>query len=354
MTGEEIPKHELDRAFPDTYDVEPSPGYTNITENCATQASCRFCRAEFETVSARRIHSCSQSHESGQDEIPERVPTILPGVHELGAHLMWAANGLSPYFAIVANFDRVLGKSLYFEINGETWELNHEEKKIKYWQGKLAAREQDAFRAFNEYQIGVRARDSVGRRYVTFQFRPGLPNATHVDTGKPIGGILEDCPESIRVQVHSANVDPEEILDVLHGLMDAMTIDPDHFREEDLHQRSRCYNLALYVRMTREENEEKIVSRNGLLEQLALVSSQQRGRGEYKWDNEEIIGHRTAVAIDTRSLEKLLPDQHVGKLLKSYHMKTPTATETDSATTSPKLDVQYSTEYSDPERQSVP
>lgn len=354
MTGEEIPKHELDRAFPDTYDVEPSPGYTNITENCATQASCRFCRAEFETVSARRIHSCSQSHESGQDEIPERVPTILPGVHELGAHLMWAANGLSPYFAIVANFDRVLGKSLYFEINGETWELNHEEKKIKYWQGKLAAREQDAFRAFNEYQIGLRARDSVGRRYVTFQFRPGLPNATHVDTGKPIGGILEDCPESIRVQVHSANVDPEEILDVLHGLMDAMTIDPDHFREEDLHQRSRCYNLALYVRMTREENEEKIVSRNGLLEQLALVSSQQRGRGEYKWDNEEIIGHRTAVAIDTRSLEKLLPDQHVGKLLKSYHMKTPTATETDSATTSPKLDVQYSTEYSDPERQSVP
>lgn len=179
MMGEEIPKHELERAFPDTYNVETSPGYTETSENCATQASCRFCRVEFETVSARRIHTCSQSYESGQDGIPERVPTILPGVHELGAHLMWAANGLSPYFAIVANFDRVLGKSLYFEINGETWELNHEEKKIKYWQEKLAAREQDTFSALNEYQIVERATVQSKRRDSSHSRTPDTPDGVH-------------------------------------------------------------------------------------------------------------------------------------------------------------------------------
>lgn len=40
--------------------------------------------------------------------------------------------------------------ALYFEIDGETWEPNHYEKKIKYRKGKLTAREQDTFSVFNE------------------------------------------------------------------------------------------------------------------------------------------------------------------------------------------------------------
>jgi hypothetical protein len=269
--------------------------------------------------------------------------------------LLWAEHGLSPYFAIVKNFDRVFGKELYFDACGDTWELNHEEQKVRFWSGNIVARDEDVFDAFNEYQIGVRAQDAVGKRYVTFQFRPGLPDAQNIETGNRIQSIPEDTPESIRVQVHSANVDPDEIIEILHELMAAMTIDTGYFRQEDIHERSRAYNLALYVRMQRELSEEKIVSRNGLLERLALVSSQQRGRGEYKWDNEEIIGHRNAVAMCDQSLGKLLPDQNVGKLLKSYHMKNPMkAEDPDSATAHPKLEVQYSTEYSDSEMQSIP
>jgi hypothetical protein len=139
MTGDKILEREFDRAFPDTYDVESGPRYNELSETSSTHACCRFCRREFETISARRTHDCVRSHAIDHDEGDGPPPTILPGVHELGAHLMWAANGLSPYFAIVANFDRVLGTSLYVDLDGETWELNHEEKKIKYWQGKIAA-----------------------------------------------------------------------------------------------------------------------------------------------------------------------------------------------------------------------
>lgn len=86
-----------------------------------------------------------------------------------------------------------------------------------------------------------------------------------------------------------------------------------------------------------------------------MVSSQQRGRGEHKWDNEEIKGHRNAVALCAHSLEKLLPDQHIGKLLKSYHMKNPRdVANPDTSTTHPKLEVQYSKKYSDTEMQNVP
>lgn len=346
---------EIERAFPEQYEIEREPDFNDIGSQQAIRAQCRFCRGEFATLTSQRTHDCQGTRNLDRWEPPELFPAIRPRVHELGAHLMWATNGLSPYFAIVANFDRVLGKELYFDACGDTWELNHDEQKVKYWEGEIAARDEETFSAYNEYQIGVRARDSVGKRYVSFQFRPGLPDACHVETGDRIQSLPEDTPESIRVQVHSANVDPDEIIEVLHGLMDAMTIDLRHFRREDIHERSRAYNLALYIRLQRELSEEKIVSRNGLLDRLARVSSQQRGRGEYKWNNEEIIGHRNAVALCDHSLEKLLPDQRVGKLLKSYHMKNPmNAADPDLATTHPKLEVQYSTEYSDAEMQSVP
>lgn len=283
MTGDDL-DDEIERAFPDQYEIERDPGFNDIGSQPAVRAQCRFCRDEFETLTSQRTHNCQGTRDLGQQDPPELFPTIRPRIHELGAHLMWAANGLSPYFAVVKNFDRVLGKELYFDACGDTWELNHDEEKIKYWEGKIAARDEDTFDAFNEYQIGVRARDEVGKRYVTFQFRPGLPDARNIETGNRIQ-IPKDTPESVRVQVHSANVDPDEILEILQELMDAMTIDSRHFRREDIHERSRAYNIALYIRMQRELSEEKIVSRNGLLERLAMVSSQQRGRGEYKWDN---------------------------------------------------------------------
>lgn len=62
---------------------------------------------------------------------------------------------------------------------------------------------------------------------MSFQFRLGLPDAWYVETSERIQSLPEDCSESIRVQVHSANVDPDEIIEILHELMDAMAIDLD-------------------------------------------------------------------------------------------------------------------------------
>lgn len=78
-----------------------------------------------------------------------------------------------------------------------------------------------------------------------------------------------------------------------------------------------------------------------------MFSSRRRGRGRYEWDNEEIIAHYNTVALNEAALQNLLPDQEVGKLLKLYHLKQPPANADATPTSHPKLEVQFSTEFSE-------
>jgi len=80
---------------------------------------------------------------------------LNPGIHEHDSKLLFVGHGLSPFFAVAKQFDQALGNHATFEAVGETWRLNHEEDKVKAWDGKLAGREQDSFEAFREFNIGV-------------------------------------------------------------------------------------------------------------------------------------------------------------------------------------------------------
>jgi hypothetical protein len=105
-------------------------------------------------------------------------------------------------------------------------------------------------------------------------------------------------------------------------------------------------NLALYVRIQRSVSEEKVVPRGGLLDRLADFAAYREGRGEYKWDNEEIVGHRNAVTLNETGLEKLYDGHTVGKLLKSYHMANPEKQHSGEPTYHPKVEVQFASGYS--------
>lgn len=277
-----------------------------------------------------------------------------PGIHEHGSHLLFDEHGLSPMFAVAKQFDIALDNRDTFQAAGDTWRLNHEESNVSKWTGKLAGRDSDTFDAWNEYNIGVvSADDDVARKTVNFQFRPAFPDPHHVDSGEPIQVLPEDLPEGIRVQIDSANVEPSETTDVLQGLAEFLGIRPTYFDSSNIHEWSRTYNLAVYVRLDRDLNEDHIVCRQGLLDQLAQLASTEQGQGEYRWDNEEIQGHRNAIALNETSLSKLYESHNVGKLLKSYHMANPQEDpDEDDPTTYPKIEVQYSTDYS--EHRSVP
>ncbi|THE64504.1 hypothetical protein D8Y22_12740 [Salinadaptatus halalkaliphilus] len=326
------------------------------------RAVCRFCQTEFNNrVSERRHHSEDRCKEGSPAFRPDGRPLIDPQLHKFGAHFLFVPglgdlrggqDGLAPFFGIVSQFDErcLQGENGEdgvgtFESAGDTWELNHDEDKVKYWQGQIETRPGDSGDAYYEYQIGVVADDAVGRKRINFQFRPSLPEAMNAKSGDRIQSMPADLPEGIRVQVESANVEPDEIFDVLQDLMVEIDVDPEYFKIENLHEHSRVTGLELYVRAVREIVEQQVIETNALLDRLSQFSSIRRGRGKYEWDNEEIIGHRHAVAMNDTSLEKLYGDHEIGKLLKSYLMKNPE--KQGGPTAEPKIEVQWNKEYSD-------
>ena len=280
---------------------------------------------------------------------------LLPQIHEAGAHLLFANPedpgdaGLNRYFGFVSQFDRsfdLAEAGETFDAANETWRINHNPEddgpSINYWEGKIQADGQD-YDAFYEYNIPVVAIDDIGEKKINFQFRPSLPDAKHVDTGNRIKSMPEDLPKGLRVQIQSANVDPNNYVSILKGLFRRLGVHTTYL--DHIHPWSRLTALALYIRIDRDISERNIVSRNGLLERLARFSSVRAGKGEWKWDNEDIIGHRTAVAMNITALEKFYPGHSIAKLFKSYHMKNP-AKEQGTVTYHPKFEIQWNKKYS--------
>ncbi len=329
-------------------------------------AVCRFCEREFPHEIAERRHHCMGRDATHMTSVEGRK-LIDPAVHEFEAKLLFTPDDdvlrgsqspTAPFFAIAGNWHKFLATDDgeddigLVDAAGDTWYLNHE--KVNKWDSAIATRPGDAGDVYNEYQLHLVADDDVGEKKVNIQFRIAAPGLCHHETGDPIQSLPDDLPEGIRVQIDSSNVEPDETLKVLRAVMAQAGIEHRYFREDYIHEWSRVVNFALYVRIARALSEEKIVSRNGLLERLARFSSVRRGRGEYKWDNEEIIGHRNAVAMNPTSLGKFYDDHRVGKLLKSYHMKDPKKQASDDPTTEPKLEVQFSTDYSPNDLSTVP
>ncbi|WP_435551983.1 helix-turn-helix transcriptional regulator [Natrinema sp. CGMCC1.2065] len=334
-------------------------------DDADSRAACRFCQTEFQTVVAERRHHDEDRCDEGSPAFrPDGRPLIEPQVHELRTNFLFEPleddlhpnqDGLAPYFAVVSQWDQCLMDETgqddvgTFDAVGDTWMLNHDENKISYRdeEAKIKTRPGDSGDSYNEYVIGVVAADDVGERKVTFQFRPSLPNAKHCETDERIQSMPEDLPLGIRVEAQSSNLEMNEVLEVLRTLMDELDIDTRYFKDECIHEHSRVWGLGLYTRIQRELSEERFVDTNGVMDRLAQFSSVRRGRGEYVWDNEEIIGHRHAVAMNETSLEKLYGNHTVGKLLKSYLPKQPEKHPSGASTYHPKIEVQFNTSHSD-------
>jgi len=333
----------------------------------AVRAACRFCETEFRTRVAERRHHCMGRDATHTTAVDGRT-LLEPAVHEFEGNFLFTPDDsvlkshqepTAPFFAIASVWHKFLATGEdgnddigEFEAIGETWEIVNEN--VNKWDSQIATRPGDKGEVFSEFNLQVATVDEVGDRDVNFQFRIAIPNATNAETGEPIQSLPDDLPEGIRVQLKSTNVEPHETFEVLRAVMKAADVDPRYFDNQFIDEWSRVFTFALYVRVLREISEEKIVALDGLLDRIARFSSVRRGEGEYTWDNKEIIGHRNTVAMNPQSLEKLYESHTVGKLLKSYHMKHPERQAGDSPTAHPKLEVQFSTEYTPSDYESIP
>ena len=306
----------------------------------------------------RKVHTQSPEATDYQTFDAEGpIPCVEPRVHAFGAHLLFSQpdvseqghpGSLSPYDAIVSEYEPTIAEDIgSFVFDGELWEINPE--KTKYWSGGIAAPGR-SYETFNEYQIGVRAQDGLGERKATLQFRPSVPDARTED-GERINSMPEDLPYGLRVQANSSNLEPDELIPLIRRLAEEMNISTHYFADECLHQHSNAYQMEMYLRLDRDVGEERVASRGGVLDQLAMFGSNSRGRGEYKWDNEEVMGHRNAVAFDKPTWKKLTEKPNgVGKLVKYYHpefARSESTSSEDDPLSDPKLELQWSKEYSD-------
>jgi len=338
----------------------------NTTSEC-TWACCRWCEEEFSNQVEHHRHCCPE--QAKWDRVwsfeSDSEPVLRPQTHEIGAMLLFTSQdeGLLPFLELSTALDRHFEWTGYdpetgtviaegnsvdqFNAAGEMWEFNHDESKITTWQSNIKPRDVDDCSRYFEYNIGVVSTDDVGRKRVNFQFRPAISDPQHIESNEPIQPIPSTLPEGIRVQVDSVNVNHDEILEILQSVAAVLDVRPECFGRERIHEWSRVYNYALYVRVRRSVSDRHLAGSEGLLERLAVFSSRRQGKGHYEWDNEEITAHYTTVGLNRTALQNLLPDQRVGKVLKLYHLKHPPANAAADPTSHPKLEVQFSTEYSD-------
>jgi transposase len=289
-------------------------------------------------------HDPEPREKNGFDEI---VPTISPKLHEFSGALLFSdsEDNHRAYWAIVSQFEPDLDERLGpFEFKGETWEITAE--KTKYWASGIAAPD-ESFDTYNEYQIHVHADDGLKERKCNFQFKIALPDARKTN-GNRIS-LPKDMPNGLRVQFQASNLDREELLQLLKALARHMDVNTEYFATEKIHQWSRIYQFAHYVRLDRTRGEEAIVNRGGIMDRLASFGVSSRGRGDYKWDNEEVMGHRTAVGLDESTWTKLMGRNHdLGKRAKYYHPKQVRSESTSASSDAlrdPKLEIQLSADY---------
>jgi len=269
---------------------------------------------------------------------------VRPETHGFGANLIFDAHGLSPYWGVVSTYEPDLEeRDETFDAIGETWRV----ESSTHWEGKIAPPEgADVDGGLYEYSFSIEAVDEIGDRDANIQFRPGFADAEHVDSGEPINGLPDDCPESVRVQVETTNIDHDDVLALLSAFGEYIGLNPEYFR--DPHEWSRAYQLERYVRLIRQVYEDHIAD-GGILGQLADVASNQRGRGKHRWDNEEIVGHYESVADTADTWAMLLPEaveSDLGKSVKGYHPANPRSnTSGDDPLAHPKLEAARAAEF---------
>lgn len=269
---------------------------------------------------------------------------VSPAVHRLAANLIFSEEGLQPYHGIVSQFEPDLTETAD-EISPDSLADSYEIDTARYWEGKIADPERDG--GLNEYKLALWDTE-LGEKGADFTFRPGLPNATHSETGEEISGIPDDCPESVRVQVEATNLESPEVLALLQELANALGLAPRYFDEP--HEWSSAYAVETYARLERETAKRALVGSGGMLERIAAFANG-GGRGAHKWDHEEETGHYEAVSLDPETWENLLPETGLARRIKCYQPDKIRSDDSDDPLRDHKLECQY---WSDYQNDSIP
>jgi hypothetical protein len=277
----------------------------------------------------------------------ERSPTLESRLescldfqtHRLAGKLLFDGHGLTPYWGLVNAFEPEHKDEIgEIEVLDDSFVL----ETSRNWNGKIADPNGQLDNGLYEYKYALWCDRDGQERGADFTFRPGYPNATHVESGDQIGGMPSACPESFRVHVEATNLSATEVLELLRALASRIDLNPNYFDEP--HEWSSIYALEVYARVDRDHATSALSGKGGILEQLAQFSKGQ-GRGVHKWNHEQIQGHYEGVALDPDSWARLIPSQTLPKRLKCYQPEYVRAEDDGDPLYHHKLECQYWSGY---------
>lgn len=242
---------------------------------------------------------------------------LVPAPHEIGANLIYADHGLTPYFALDSVVKKNGGsKQAKFSLDGENWvvKLNYDDSNLEAWDA-------DGFDIENvrEYKFYIEALDDdVGERSGTIKFSPRAPyiesKSGCADTSFP-----EDL-EGLNAHVQASNIQLDEYPRLIRLAADALDINSKYF--DELHSYSNIYTFELYARILREKSGPVY----GMGSPMARIFQFVDGFGKYRElreDNRKIEGYHYRVRMDSGGSAGLIPGHSLGKQIKHYHPKHP-------------------------------
>ncbi|SEK87049.1 helix-turn-helix transcriptional regulator [Haloferax larsenii] len=250
--------------------------------------------------------------------------------HELGAHLNFGANRMSPYWALskllISHFDG----HAELDVELPTGPDNASEGahiRLTYKRGKIDPRADFGIETDGEYGM-YEPRihwSGHGQRKAHFHIRPRFAGMKHVETGEPITSAFdndEHLSEGVNIHAQGSNLDPDEYLLVLRHVLLALAKEAGEWWDTRYFKRpldsSRIHTYERYLRILREHSS-KVVSRGGIISKLRELYATELGTETmFKLSNKNIVGYNHRVLLPKRAVQEL-PGLEYGVQLKHYH-----------------------------------
>ena len=301
-------------------------------------------------MSADSLSDCRSGQSTGaaagpddrDDGVPEVVSAIEPATHEVGANLIFAADGLEPFRA----FDDLVPES-ESESGGDvtaTATLDGVRYEVRAYAQESGLRPRDGgdgdvreFRLrFEEAGDGVTERSGafhIAPRWSDMRSKGDGPNPSTPDL------------EGVNVRVNASNIDVGRYPELLRRSASAVGLDAAYFEDSKIHGYSNVFTFERYVRIDREKSE-NLIGNGGPMQQIFERVRAESKLRELREDDRGIEGYHHRVRFDGGAASRLIDDHRLGKKIKHYHPEHPRG-DRDDALHHPKVGVSLESNLTD-------
>ena len=258
---------------------------------------------------------------------------IDPAPHEFGAHLLFTAHDLTPFFALNSTVQRVGGSTTTsLQYDGEVWDV-----RFGCSESGLKPRDHPDFdiETVREFTLHVRERAAPEERKAHFHIAPRWPMMESKDdspTPSVPDGIL-----GVNVTTQGSNLPMGAYPNLLRRAVTALDLNPQYF--ETIHPYSCVFAYEVYTRLNRDVSE-ALIGRNSPLRRIFEHVADKSGFRELREDDNGVRGYHHRVIIDSDGAAALIPEHELAKRLKHYHPQHPRA-DPDDPLYHPKFGVSF-------------